>query len=694
MDVARNSFIVFLSKVLVGFLLFLSQILLARKLGPEGFGVYNLFLAIIGTAFLIGGLGLGAASIYLANRKKQRFSQLFLNSMIFGLGWGILLVIIIYTLIIIFPPLVSGLSQKYVFLALIIIPLVILYNYCLSFLMAKFKIISWSLFSILYAFLILMGSITLVVIFNFSIGGAIYAVLISVLVVFVLAFFYTLKICGWEKRFNFTLLCSQLKFGAMVYLGDIFSTVSLKLNVFIVNLFLGITSVGYYAVSYNIAAALFFIPYSLQQILYPTWSTISKEEIDRKTPGVARQTFLVSVLAALLLFFIGREFIVIFYGRNFLPSIMPFFLILPGGVFVALASIFFNNFFAKGKPYITSFILISTLVLNILFNVLFIPILGIIGTALATSISYAFSAGAAVFFFWRMTKYPIKDILCIRISDITSLYKRFLRLFTSVGKIFNNLSSPDIKGLKEYYEKCAEQRNIINTTFESVHPYKRLLYAMRVDKIMKLLDVHFGEKALEIGCAEGYYTKKISEITSNLTATDISKKFLEKAKNYNPHKTCQYMCCPVERLPFSDNSFDKVLMSEVIEHLFDWRHGIEEVYRVLKPGGIVVISTPNKLSYFNILCHTKILLRNQPFEGDHIKEFSRKELVRLLSEYFIIEEFDYANYFPIILPPFLVRPIGFKKMKRIVQFIEKICTRIIFIREAGLIIFIRARKKS
>jgi SAM-dependent methyltransferase len=49
----------------------------------------------------------------------------------------------------------------------------------------------------------------------------------------------------------------------------------------------------------------------------------------------------------------------------------------------------------------------------------------------------------------------------------------------------------------------------------------------------------------------------------------------------------------IHQLPFADGSFDKVLMSEVLEHLADDRVAMREIYRILKPGGVLALSVPH-----------------------------------------------------------------------------------------------------
>lgn len=693
MNIASNSFIVLLSKISVGFFIFLSQIILARFLGPKLLGVYNLFLEVIDISLLLGGLGFGTASIYLSNKEKKDFSKLFSNSLVFGIIWGPVLSLLTFFIVMLYPPAFSGLSVKYLTIALFIIPFVVVYNYLLSLMIAKFKIVVWSLFSVLYAFFVFSLGALFVVFLKMDADGAVYAILTAVLASFALVFFHSIKSYAPLKKFDFVLFISQLKFGISAYLGDVFSKINFKINIFIINIFLDVVSVGYYSVSYTMAGLIFLIPYSLQQVLYPAWSSASESEVDRKTPEVARQAFVFSLVCAAFLAFVGRFFILFFYGSEFSPSILPFYLILPGGVFAAFAGVFFNNFFAKGKPYIISLVLMGSLILNILLNIFFIPMMGAAGASLAASISYCFSALAAALIFWKASKAPLRDIFIVKASDVTVFLRRFSRLFTSVGKILNEIPNKDIEGLKAYYEKKAGKYDIINETFESADLYKKMMYSTRVDIAMRMMDISPSDNILEIGCGEGYYTKRLLEKTKNVTATDISENFLSRTKANTGNRAKCYLACPAEKVPFPSETFDKIFMSEVIEHLLDWRSGMNEAYRILKPGGIIVISTPSKLSYFNILCHIKILLRNDPLDGDHIKEFSRKELSSLIKDRFSIVDHSYTNYFPLMLPSFFEKTFGFAKIKKAVVFLENILSKIFFIKEQGLVFYIKAKKK-
>lgn len=691
-NIAQNSLIIFSSKIIVAFLLFLSGVILAREFGPEGKGIYDLFRSIIALTVACGAFGIGTASIYLLNRKKREFTQLFSNSLILGIFWGVILASLIYIFFIYFPSLVTGLTKQYILLLLLVIPFTLSHAYLLPFFLAKFQVTKWSILTILHAALIFLGITILVLILNYGISGAIYAIAFSSFFTFLLVLFFLLKLTPFRFHFDRSLFREETKFGLKVYLGDIFTIVNFKLNLFIVNFFLGINNVGYYSIALNLAMILFFISYSFRQTLYPVWSLSEKKEVDKNTPRLARQVLILGTGIALFLFLIGKYFIIFVYGKEFYPSILSFYLILPGAVFMIFASIFFNNFFAQGKPHIASLILFSALIFNILLAVILVPLIGIIGAAIASSLSYFLAAILALSIFSKITNYPIKEMITIRTDDFRLIYDRFYQLFRS-KKMLKITPDLTLEKLKSYYEKKAlEFSDIINLTFKSSSVHKKFFYSARFNKAMELLEIKPKNKILEIGCGPGYYTKEIASKTSNLVATDLSQNSLNKVKTYNPYKIIDYVCCPAEKLPFADNSFDKILMTEVIEHLLDWDKGLREAQRVLKPGGKMIISTPNKYCYLNLLYHLKITIESPLYGREHIKEFSKKEFKAVLRKYFIIERFCYVNYFPFYLPKFLLNKIGFQKINRAIQNTETLLNKIPIVKNFGFIIIARVTK--
>ena len=158
----------------------------------------------------------------------------------------------------------------------------------------------------------------------------------------------------------------------------------------------------------------------------------------------------------------------------------------------------------------------------------------------------------------------------------------------------------------------------------------------RTDSKAKLIAFSFvgigAEKnALEIGCGKGYWSEKLKALGYNVTSLDINKTY-EHARIVN-----------VEHgLPFSDHTFNLVWASEVLEHLADPDFAAREMRRVLKPGGRLILTTPNSHFWlyplFQIFGYTPADLQNK----GHKQFFHAREIAKLFPKAKIYGFFPYA----------------------------------------------------
>lgn len=130
--------------------------------------------------------------------------------------------------------------------------------------------------------------------------------------------------------------------------------------------------------------------------------------------------------------------------------------------------------------------------------------------------------------------------------------------------------------------------------------YREAAYKSRDNITICLSDVKTGGSLLDVGCWDGSTSKIWAHAISSekLYGIEIVKKAAIKARKKGI--TVFEVDIDKNRWPFASNSFDCVVSNLVIEHLSEVDHFISESYRVLKKGGITIVSTNNLSSWHNI----------------------------------------------------------------------------------------------
>ena len=111
---------------------------------------------------------------------------------------------------------------------------------------------------------------------------------------------------------------------------------------------------------------------------------------------------------------------------------------------------------------------------------------------------------------------------------------------------------------------------------------------------LKLVSRHFSfqdAKVLELGCATGETCHAVSQEGAKVVGCDLSGAAIRVARRRYPN--LEFQIGSTEQLPFAPASFDAVLAFELIEHVSHPSAFVREVHRVLRPGGVLALTTPN-----------------------------------------------------------------------------------------------------
>jgi len=103
-------------------------------------------------------------------------------------------------------------------------------------------------------------------------------------------------------------------------------------------------------------------------------------------------------------------------------------------------------------------------------------------------------------------------------------------------------------------------------------------------------DVLRGSRVLDLGCAFGYGTARIARYY-NTDGLDASPDYIRRARR--SRSNARFMLGHAERLPYPDDHFDAVVLLDVLEHVTDEQAVVTEIARVLRPGGLLIVSVPH-----------------------------------------------------------------------------------------------------
>lgn len=134
-----------------------------------------------------------------------------------------------------------------------------------------------------------------------------------------------------------------------------------------------------------------------------------------------------------------------------------------------------------------------------------------------------------------------------------------------------------------------------------------------------------GKEVVDIACGEGYGSSLLSQTAARVTGVDLDSAAVAHAARKYQRVNLDFRQGSCEAIPLPKAAVDVVLSFETIEHHDKHTEMLQEIRRVLRPGGLVIISTPDRVNYSE-----KPGYKN-PF---HIKELDRREFLDLLMRSF------------------------------------------------------------
>lgn len=260
---------------------------------------------------------------------------------------------------------------------------------------------------------------------------------------------------------------------------------------------------------------------------------------------------------------------------------------------------------------------------------------------------------------------------------------RFIRVFLlMIFKFTKNLlpvinkkqSMSDYFTMIGHYNKCIAKTECIERIYLDDPNIPDWVKKEHIDRYEFALHyMQNGQIVLDAACGSGYGSRILSQKAKKVVGVDISSDAINYAQKYNFKNNIEYQIVDLNQpLKFQNEHFDVIISFETLEHLQNREGFLNELKRILKPGGILIISAPD----WNITNKTTVI--QNPY---HIKEPTKEEFVELILRFFKIERlFGQTEYLPSRrwkkLIKLLIIKLDFLKLREII-FKEKMKNKLI-----------------
>ena len=216
-------------------------------------------------------------------------------------------------------------------------------------------------------------------------------------------------------------LTAMVRFSVVGLAANIIQTINYRFDVWVVQEYSGVSELGLYAVAVGLAQLFFYIPTSFSRVMQPFLFGSDGTTMREKFLSLSRMNTTSVLVGCVLLGAIASTAIPLLFGANFYGSVSPLLILLPGIVFASawkFLAVYVIHMQQQRFTLLASFV---GAIVTIGLDLLLIPIWGINGAALATTISYLTTLLVTCFYLWRRMDLNVWHAFLIKSSDIKLL---------------------------------------------------------------------------------------------------------------------------------------------------------------------------------------------------------------------------------------------------------------------------------
>ncbi len=405
----------FATRVLMIFNSVAAGIIVARWLGADGVGQLAVINVTVATIVQLGSFGLPSSNTYFIAQDHTHFRAAALNSLIFALGIGALLAVVISVLASFQPEWFGFVSPELIHIAAVSIPFQLITLIGLNILLAVGKVRDFNLLDLAGQSFVLINAVLVLLLLKRGLEllvtlNTIATILVSIVIALLLVISgKSLAQSKW--RADIALLRRMIGYGLKFHISILAGAIIIRADLLVVNHFRGATEAGVYSVASQFALLLMLLPGVIATLLFPRVTT-EQDARGETTCLVTRYTTFIMFLCCLAAVPFSL-LLPLIYGAAFADATRLLLILLPGVYLIGLESVLVQHFNALGLPRAIPVYWLVTLVLNLILVFSLVPRFGAQGAAIASTISYAAIFGLVALHFHTSTGRSFTEVFVL-----------------------------------------------------------------------------------------------------------------------------------------------------------------------------------------------------------------------------------------------------------------------------------------
>ena len=375
-------FLTFGGKTTVLALGFAIVAVVARELGTAETGSFLVAYSLTLLLSQVGGLGLTTANPYFAAREPSRISQIVSNSLWLAAVLGTALALAGASIKVLFPGALEGLGWAPLIVTLVGLPGGLATYLLQSVLLGEGRMVAYNGIEAAQTAVTLLAISVGFIAFDFRLTGTLAVIVVTR---YVAALAYLTLLPRQASLFDRQLARRMLAYGFRAYVAIVLSYLIVRVDLLLVNAFLGRKEAGLYGVAATIADGMFVIPMVISINLFPR---VARGDPLQASAEVFRSVAVLYGLLCLLTVPVAGPAITTFFGDSYSGATNLYYLLLPGIYAYGLVTILSSHFAGRGFPRAVIVVWIFGIALNLALNVLLLPGRGAWVASVTSSVSY------------------------------------------------------------------------------------------------------------------------------------------------------------------------------------------------------------------------------------------------------------------------------------------------------------------